>query len=60
MDIDSIIVNNKKVCASKDCINIGTTVLEIKYIQKVGDFCGPCTKDLLEQGLAVRAGEITK
>jgi hypothetical protein len=58
--MDNIITSNKKVCACKNCKNIATTVLEVKYIQKVGDFCGPCTKDLLEQGLAVRAGEITK
>jgi hypothetical protein len=60
MDMDAIISNNKRVCACKDCTNIGTTVLEVKYIQKVGYFCGLCTKDLLKQGLAVRAGEITK
>lgn len=60
MDMDNIITTNKKVCACKDCTNIGITVLQVKYIQRVGYFCGPCTKDLLEQGLAIRAGKITK
>jgi hypothetical protein len=51
MDIDSIISNNKKVCASKDCTNIGTIVLEVKYIQKAGHFCDPCAKELLQSEL---------
>jgi hypothetical protein len=59
-DMYNIIASNKKVCACKDCTNVGTIILEVKYVQKAGYFCGSCTKDLLEQGLAFRAGEITK
>ena len=51
MDMDNIITANKKLCACKDCTNIGTTILEVKYIQKVGDFCDSCAKDLLQSDL---------
>jgi hypothetical protein len=57
MEKDDIITNNKKVCACKNCTNIGKTILEVKYIQKAGHFCKSCAKDLLEQGLALKAGE---
>jgi hypothetical protein len=60
MDMDNITTTNKNICACKDCTNIGTTILEVKYIQKVGYFCGPCTKALLKQGLAIRASGIIK
>ena len=40
-------------CACKGCINTGTTILEVKYIQKSGHFCRSCAKELLESGLIV-------
>ena len=53
MNIGNIITANKKLCACKDCTNIGTTILEVKYIQKVGDFCKSCAKDLLQSGIVL-------
>jgi hypothetical protein len=60
MDIDSIITNNKKLfgynkepCACKGCTNVATTVLEVKYIQKVGYFCSPCAEELLQSELVL-------
>jgi hypothetical protein len=57
MDIDSIITNNKKLCACKNCTNIGTTILEVKYIQKAGHFCESCAKDLLQAELVLTKHE---
>ena len=53
MDIDSIITNNKKLCACKNCTNIGTTILKVKYIQKAGHFCKACAEDLLQAELVL-------
>ena len=58
MDMNATIATNKKVCAGKERNNIPTTILEVKYIQKAGHFCKSCAKDLLDQGLAVKIGEI--
>lgn len=60
MGKDNIIARNKKVCACKNCNNVPTTILKVKFIQKVGDFCNRCSKDLLHQGLAIKIGEVTK
>jgi hypothetical protein len=38
--------------AGKYCENIGKRTLEIKYINKKGDFCDSCSHDLLQQELA--------
>jgi hypothetical protein len=39
-------------CAGKNCANIGNRILEIKFINKRGDFCDSCAKDLLQRELA--------
>jgi hypothetical protein len=57
--MNTIITSNKKVCACKNCNNVPTTILKIKYIQKIGLFCDSCTKDLLDQELAIKADEFT-
>jgi hypothetical protein len=44
-------------CACKGCQNIATTVLEVKYLQKVGAFCGSCAKDLLQSDLVLNKKE---
>jgi hypothetical protein len=51
--INNIISNSKKLCACKNCTNIGTTILEVKYIQKAGHFCDSCAKDLLQSELVL-------
>jgi len=60
MDIDSIIAKNKKLCgydkqpcACKGCTNTGTTILEVKYIQKAGHFCISCANELLQSDLVL-------
>ena len=51
--INNVTSNSKKLCACKNCTNVGTTILEVKYIQKVGHFCDSCAKDLLQSKLVV-------
>ena len=46
--------NNK--CAGKNCIKTGKNSLVIKYINKRGNFCDSCSKDLLEEELATHLG----
>jgi hypothetical protein len=43
----------KLKCMGKGCDNFGKSFLKIKYINKVGYFCEKCTKDLLNEELAV-------
>jgi len=56
--MDNIITSNKKVCACKNCKNIATTVLEVRYIQKVGHFCKSCTQDLLQSELVLNKKKV--
>jgi hypothetical protein len=35
-----------KECAGRDCDNVGTIKLKIKFIKKVGHFCKSCTFEL--------------
>ena len=52
MNSDIHIASNEfKECARIGCEKIANTVLEVKYIQKVGHFCGPCAKELLQSEL---------
>jgi hypothetical protein len=45
-----------KKCAGKGCRNLGRVLLKINYINKKGMFCDTCSADLLDRGLAVKAG----
>lgn len=45
-----------KHCAGRNCPKIGKNTLVIKYINKTGNFCDSCSKDLLEQELATYSG----
>jgi hypothetical protein len=43
----------ERKCSGKDCQNMGNSILKIKYINKSGYFCDKCTRDLLDEGLAI-------
>ena len=47
-----------KQCAGKNCRNIVKKTLKIMYINKTGNFCDSCSKDLLQQQLAIEIGDI--
>ena len=48
------------VCAGLKCIKIPTSILKVKYINKIGHFCQKCKSDLLQLELAeeIPKGEI--
>jgi predicted SprT family Zn-dependent metalloprotease len=46
-------------CSGKDCKSIGNSILKINYINKTGYFCDRCTRNLLDEGLAVKTGNIS-
>jgi hypothetical protein len=40
-----------KSCAGKHCSNLGTELVRIKYIDRIGLFCKSCAEDLSQHGL---------
>jgi hypothetical protein len=50
--IKSNLKSNVIICAGKNCKNLGSEKLEIKFINKVGYFCYECTSYLLKHDLA--------
>lgn len=40
------------ICAGFKCIKIPTSILKVKYINKIGHFCHKCTSELLQLELA--------
>jgi hypothetical protein len=42
-----------KQCAGKDCNRIATHRLKICYLNKFGDFCDKCKRELLDLGLVI-------
>jgi hypothetical protein len=45
--------NTKKKCAGRDCERIGTRILKVRFLNKVGIFCELCANRLLAEDLAV-------
>jgi hypothetical protein len=41
----------KGICSGRNCKREPTTRLKIKYIKKVGAFCGQCASSLIDSGL---------
>jgi|tagenome__1003787_1003787.scaffolds.fasta_scaffold20960143_3 hypothetical protein len=39
-------------CAGLKCSNKATTILKVKYINKIGHFCQQCSVDILKSELA--------
>jgi hypothetical protein len=48
-----------KQCAGNGCSNSGRILLEISYIKKQGYFCDSCAEDLLQNELAIKAGDFS-
>ena len=40
-------------CAGKDCNRIATQFLKIRYLNKSGNFCDKCKRELLDLGLII-------
>jgi hypothetical protein len=41
----------KGICSGRNCARKPTTILQIKYLKKVGQFCEMCAADLTKAGL---------
>ena len=52
---DVQIYKNPDTCAGLNCSNKPTSILKVKYINKVGHFCQKCTDDLLQSELAEKS-----
>jgi hypothetical protein len=50
---DILAVEDTKPCAGKGCMDLGTNLLEVLYINKVGWFCDRCKGVLLRENLAI-------
>ena len=46
-------------CLGKGCKRFAEIFLKINYLNKIGCFCDKCAEDLLNEGLAVRVGNLT-
>lgn len=51
-------IQEYKICAGKDCKNIGIYILSIIYINKSGLFCGTCKNELEKCGLVLLSNPI--
>jgi hypothetical protein len=49
-----------KKCAGKGCDRTGRTILEVRYLNKIGFFCDRCTKDLIAADLALQVKDTSK
>jgi hypothetical protein len=52
--------NTKKKCAGKGCERMGTRILKVRFLNKVGIFCDLCANGLLAEDLAVAEGGLMK
>jgi hypothetical protein len=50
---------SKPKCMGIGCKNLGRIFLKIEFINKVGHFCDTCAEDLLDEKLAVKAGNLS-
>ena len=42
----------EETCAGLNCSNRPTSILKVKYINKIGHFCQQCSVDILKSELA--------
>ena len=53
-NIDNQAYKVEDICAGTKCLQIPTSILKVKYIDKIGSFCKQHTKELLDLELAER------
>jgi hypothetical protein len=51
--------NNVKKCAGKGCDRIGTRILKLRFLNRIGIFCNSCANGLLAEDLAT-VGELSE
>ena len=47
-----------KKCAGKGCERVGTRILKVRFLNKLGIFCDFCANGLLAEDLAVADGDV--